>query len=93
MTPNVTDEQIEEIETLYQSPLDGALAIADDETYGRYRLSIDDVTVRFDEAMYGVTVTVEGKLPDSKVNSILSQLKQKLASIEKTSYKTTRIDA
>ena len=93
MTPNVTDQQIEEIENLYRSPFDGSLAIEDDENYGRYRLSIDDVTVRFDEDMYGVTVTIEGELPDSTTDSIMSQLKQKLEAIEKTNYKKTPVDA
>ena len=93
MTPNVTDRQIEEIENLYRSPFDSALAIEDEENYGRYRLPVDDVTVRFDEDMYGVTVTVEGELPESKTKAILSQLKQRLASIENTAYKLTSVDA
>ena len=92
MTPNVIDRQIEEIENLYRSPFGGSLAIEDDENYGRYRLSIDEVIVRFDESMYGVTVTVEGELPDSKTDSLLSQLKQRLESIEQTEYKTTTIE-
>ncbi len=92
MTPNVTDQQIEEIEQLYKSPFDGSLAIEDEEHYGRYRHSIDEVTVRFDEDMYGVTVTIEGDLPANKTEFILSQLKQRLATIESTKYKTTPIN-
>ena len=69
--------------------VDGSLATADEEHFGRYRVSVDGVTVRFDEGMHGVTVTIEGELPQGTTNSILSQLKQKLTSIEQAEYKTT----
>lgn len=89
LTPNVSDQQMEELQFLYRSPLDGTLSIEDDENFGRHLLEISGVTVRFDEDMYGVTVTVEGTLPDSTTESILSELQRRLTSIERTKYKTT----
>lgn len=89
--PSVSDRQVREIESLYCSPFDRSPAVEDEEKYGSYRLSIDGVTVRFDEELFGITVTVEGELQQSKIDAILSTLEARLASIEDTAYTTQSI--
>jgi len=91
LTPKATDEQIALLKTLYQFPVSDDVATEDEEEYGRYRLNVEGTTVRFDEAMYGITVTVEGHLPADTVEAILSHLQTKLSSLERTAYKRTRI--
>ena len=92
MTPKAEPWQIEAVERLYVSPVTGDIAEDDDEAYGRYRLVIDGVTVRFDEDMDEITVTVEGRLPEAMARTLLDELKGKLSSIEETPYKVSRID-
>lgn len=92
MTPKSEPWQIEAVERLYVSPLTGEQAHGDEEEYGRYRLDIDGVTVRFDEGMDEIAMTVEGCLPESITRSLVGELKEKLSSIEQTPYKVSRVD-
>ena len=91
-TEAITDRQIEEIENLYCSPFDNSIGVEDEEGFWRYRILVNDVTVRFDEDMFGVTVTVEGDLPAKSTDALVSQLQQKLESIETTAYKIISIE-
>ena len=93
LTPNASNEQVGQIKTLYQSPFTNAIAIEDDENCGRYRLDIEGTTVRFDEDMYSIVVTVEGHLPTKTIDAVLSNLQNRLSDIENTTYTLTHIDA
>lgn len=87
--PEVSDEQTKAIATLYQSPVTGEPAKEDEENFGCFRYAIDDVTVRYNEDMYGVTVTFEGDLTEELEQKILEDLQRKLADIESSAYKVT----
>jgi hypothetical protein len=88
----ISDAQITMVQTLYQSPFSGEPAIEDEETYGRYLLDVSGVKVRFDEDMFGVTVTVEGQLGDDATGRILDQLSMTLSRIESTGYRVVALD-
>ena len=92
LTPRATDQQVQQIETLYQSPFNDDLAVEDEERYGRHRLDIEGTTVRIDEDMYDITITVEGQLPAETLEAILSTFQERLARIEDTRYTVTKID-
>ena len=92
LSPEATNRQIEQLPFLYQSPFDGSVATEDEENHGRYRLVLGATTVRFDEDMYGVTVTVEGELPDTLTNQLLHDLQQRLTNIENSKYVVAAID-
>jgi hypothetical protein len=61
------------------------LPIVDDE-YNIFRISINDVTVRFVEEMYYIQVTVEGKLPDSVIEHIKQYTLNKISILENSTY-------
>lgn len=91
--PEVSEEQMELLRTLYQSPLSGDVAKEDEENFGVYRYAINEVTVRFNEDMYGVTVTIEGELTEEIEQTILTDLRRKLSEIESTEYKVTPLSS
>ncbi|MAE63707.1 MAG: hypothetical protein CMJ18_05500 [Phycisphaeraceae bacterium] len=93
LTPEVTDAQIEQIRTLYQSPFSQEIATDDDDEHGRYRLDVKGTTVRFDEGMYEIVVTIEGQLPAETVDRVLTGLHERLANLESTAYTRTRVNA
>ena len=93
LTPKASNDQMGQIKNLYQSPFTNDVATEDDEQCGRYRLEIQGTTVRFDEDMYSIVVTVEGDLPAETIEVILSNLKNRLSTIENTTYTVTQIDA
>ena len=89
----VSDEQIEQIDTLYQSPFaNGGAVIEDGEEPARYRIDVQGTTVRFDEDMYSVVVTIEGSLPAKATDAILSGLQDRLSQLEGVSYCVRQID-
>ena len=92
LVPKATDEQIAQIASLYKSPFADALAISDVEHYGRYTLDVQGTTVRFDEDMYNIIVTVEGQLSSNVANDILVRLQERLTKLENAAYTVTRVD-
>lgn len=90
--PKVSDDQLAILATLYQSPISGDLAIEHEEQYGVFLLDIDGTTVRFNEDMYDITVTIEGEMPVETANAILSDLRQKLSKLENTTYELISLD-
>ena len=88
---DVSDDDIEQIESLYKSPFTDNAAVEDEEEFGRYRLDVQGTTVRFDEDMDRIVVTIEGQLPAEVVNEIVAQLKEKLSRLEDTAYTVTRV--
>lgn len=93
LTSTPSDEQFAQLDTLYQSPFSDDIAVEDDDLPRRYRLVIDGTTVRFDEDSYDIVVTVEGQLPATTIDVILSNLRKRLSDIENTHFTVTRIDA
>ena len=91
--PTYTDDQLDLIGTLYQSPFSDELATKDDDETESYTLDVDGITVRFNEGMSGITVAIEGELPPETVRTILTTLQQRLSELERTSYVLTRIVA
>jgi len=89
---NVSDSQIEMVRILYQSPISGDLAIKDEDEYGRHILLVSGVRVRFDEDMYGITVTVEGDIAEAATEPILNHLKTTLSRIESTPYQVVSLN-
>jgi len=81
-----SDQQMDQIATIYQSPFSKDIATEDEEKFSRFRLKIDGVTVRFDEGIDSVTVTVEGTLPSTVVHKMLAILQERLSTIERTEY-------
>ena len=77
--------------TLYQSPFSDDIALRDAEEFGRYRLDVDGTTVRFNESICNVTVTVEGHLSAEVMSEILTNLQNRLSSVEGSPYIATRI--
>jgi hypothetical protein len=56
-----------------------------------HRVSIDEVTVRFEESSGRVRVVVEGKLPERLVARMLADAVKKLAVLEGTKYRSRRV--
>ena len=91
MSVSASNDEKAQIKTLYQSPFSDAIALEDDEEFGRYRLDVNGTTVRFDETHYHVTVTVEGNLPDDVESALITNLQNRLSSIEGSPYIVTRV--
>ena len=91
LVPVISEEQLEDIQKLYQSPFNDSLAQDDEENYGRYLLEVEKTVVRFDEDMYGVTITIEGQLPQDKSEKLLSTIKARLEALDDSAYKVTKI--
>ncbi len=91
--PKVSSDQMDQIKTLYQSPFSVEVAVGDEEIDSRYRLEADGVTVRFDEELYGITMTVEGRLSRDKINAILSSLQARLSAVEGIGFTVSPIEA
>ena len=66
--PGVAHEQLPEIEN----------------EYGIVRIRVADVVVRYVEDIYSVQMTVEGDLSESVIDSLIADLRQKLATLENT---------
>ncbi len=66
--PGVAHEQLQEIEN----------------EYGIVRIRVADVVVRYVEDIYSVQMTVEGDLSESVIDSLIADLRQKLATLENT---------
>ncbi len=62
-----------------------------EEEYGIYRISIDDVVVRYVEEFHCVQVTVEGELPENIINLLKDDLLTKVSLLENTKYELTVI--
>lgn len=58
----------------------------DDEAYNTRRVRVDGVVVRFVDNGYSLQMTVEGDLPASTVDAIAEELREKLATLERTPY-------
>ncbi len=90
--PSFSDQQMDLIGTLYQSPFDDEPATKQDDGLAVYSIDVDGTTVRFNEERHEILVTVEGRLPAETVNALLSILRQKVSELENTSYDLVRLD-
>ncbi|MEM9702159.1 MAG: hypothetical protein AAF907_06925 [Planctomycetota bacterium] len=98
--PTASEESLQAIKTLYQSPFSEEIAeerITEEEDgeasgFGRYLLSIDGTTVRFDEETDRVVVTVEGELPAATLDAVVSNLRDRLTAVEGAAYEAVRVD-
>ena len=93
--------EIEVIGTLYDPslacvPLACVPIVASDEVEGDiveriHRVAVDGVVVRYAEGMGGVTMTVEGLLPEATLATLIDDLRGKLARVEGVDYRAIEI--
>ncbi|MDC0668262.1 hypothetical protein [Nannocystis radixulma] len=62
-----------------------------DDSYKTTRISVDGVVVRFVDNGYSLQMTVEGDLPESTVDAIAEELREKLSTLEQTSYTLNKL--
>ena len=58
----------------------------DHEDYGVRRIKVGRVTVRYEQGMSDVRMTVEGVLPDDTIRILRDDLLEKLSKVEATKY-------
>jgi len=58
----------------------------DHEDYGVRRIKVGGVTVRYEQGMSDVRMTVEGVLPDDTIRILRDDLLEKLSKVEATKY-------
>ena len=90
--PSFSDQQMDLIGTLYQSPFSDEPATKHDDGLAIYSIDVDGTTVRFIEERREILVTIEGRLPTETVNALLSNLRKKLSELENTSFEVVRLD-
>ncbi|PCC71559.1 hypothetical protein SAMN02745121_01104 [Nannocystis exedens] len=67
-------------------------ALADeDDSYDTTRITVDGVVVRFVRDGFSLQMTVEGDLPESTVDAIAEELREKLSTLEQTSYTLNKL--
>lgn len=82
-TPNKPDPIL--LARLYRPEVDHAPEQLEDEDsgqYGVYRIVVDGVIVRYVEDFHSIAVTVEGRLPESTLDRLISDLVSKLTRLE-----------
>lgn len=88
------DAQPDSIETLYSPPIQHQTVPRDEDAEGSYatwRVLIEGVVVRYEEDTYGVTMTIEGDLPDSVATILVEDLRRKLSAVEGLPYRVQAI--
>ena len=65
-------------------------ALEDEEECNRFRFQANNATVRIDEDMYGVTVTIEGEIASTETSLILEKFRDRLTNIESANYVVNR---
>lgn len=63
----------------------------DEDHFRKHRIRVDGSEVLFLEDLFEVTMRVEGPLPDSKVQQILDEVRDKLAALERTPYRSEEL--
>ncbi len=76
---------------LYDPPVQHEKIPAVEDEFHVYRININGVTVRYNQDNWTVSVTVEGDLPTAITNAITSDLRTKLAALERTAYEVIRL--
>ncbi len=62
-----------------------------EDEYGIHRIEIDGVIVRYVTDMHSIQITVEGTLPDETTRALVTDLREKLATVENTPCELTEI--
>ena len=57
-----------------------------EDEHATHRIRIDGVIIRYVEDMYSVYLTIEGNLPQPILDTLISDLGQKLSTLENTPY-------
>lgn len=89
------EPDMEAFNGLYRPPVNHATIEPDpenDDEWKAKRIQVDDVCVRYTDEMEYLTVTVEGQLPASVIDSIANDLQEKLSRVENTECKLKWID-
>ena len=78
------------LEKLYVPPLDCEPIPPSAEQYNVYRVKLDGIIVRYVEDMDSIMITIEGKLDQTKTDTIVENLCEKLGKLEGTIFTAKR---
>ncbi len=71
----------------YQLPVPHEIVEQPEDSFRRYRIAVDGVIVRFDEDYFDITVTVEGTLPEDRLDRIRRHGVETFSKLEGVPYK------
>ena len=81
-----TEPRLDLVEKLYRPAVPHEVVLQGKDEFRVQRLSVDGVTVRYDEGRHDVTITVEGTLPIDIVEHLRTDLLKKLVEIEGAAF-------
>lgn len=86
-TPTLEEElgmppNLELFANLYRPPLPHKVVHSSEDEHGVHRIDINGVLARYVEQRYSVQLTVEGRLPETQLNLLSSDLLDKLSKLE-----------
>jgi len=76
---------------LYTPPVAHEKVAPDEKEFRVHRITVNGVTVRYNEDSNSIRVTVEGDLPTSTTDTIISDLLSKLSALERKPYEVIRL--
>ena len=85
------DAEPEVIGELYRPPMEHRHIEKSEDEFDIQRISVEGITVRYNEGHAGIVMTVEGVLPDAAINSLLEDICRKLRRVEGKVYKAKEI--
>lgn len=88
LTPPPSDPAV--LEGLYSPPMPHEKVPQHEDEYNVSRINVDGVIIRYVEESHCIMVTVEGDLPQSTLDGIVTDLRDKLSQLEQTAYRVTR---
>ena len=78
-------------ESLYRPPVTHAPSKKDADDSSTARISVEGVTVRYNVNGREIIITIEGPLPEDIVDAIVEDCRHKLARVEQSRVRTTRM--
>ena len=91
---NPAEVDLELLASLYVPPLDHvSIPREDDDDYNQWHVEVDGVRIRYLEEMQEVTMLVKGELPDSTIQMLVDDLREKLARLEGVSYQAEKLSS
>ena len=76
---------------MYDPPVPHEKIPDNEDEFQVYRISVNGVTVRYNEDSFSIRVTIEGDLPTSTTDAIVSDLRSKLSALERQPYELIRL--
>lgn len=87
-----TEPRLDLIENLYSPDIPHTKLPENEDEFRVYRISINDVTIRYVEESHYIQVTVEGHLPDEIISALKADLLNKFSLLENTECYIEDID-